>query len=600
MALKKIIATTLSLCLLMIYVMPTQGARELSKSAKIFKEVQDGVVTIFTSVGHGSGFLIDDTGLILTNSHVVREAANNVRVRFGPNIVLEGDILIQDRENDLAIVYVNLEKIKAYKALKCFMPENQNDLVIVGEKVIAIGSPIDRESLEKTVTEGIISKFENDVIRHDTAINAGNSGGPLINFDGKVVGINTFVTSNTIGQNIAGAVPIYKVLEIYKTVKKELNDKPKPNKQLLPDVPRVSYPYHELLKEDEAFFTEYKKRKAFFKNRHFIFSVQTPPINVYYLKEVENKVLKRRKKRAKKKGFEISDDEYDSKNLFKYYNYKKPVVTVGVMAIPKLTKGSKAKKVFAFLGAATATTLTLGLAAPTLALPVAVGRKKEFKKDFYEMKLVNDKNEVYIPYASGRLPIINEAAFMFGCKTFEMVADKSYLGCYEFDPSYFKTESPLKLIVKGEGIKEKEMTIEIPDEIKEYIKKDFEVYWKETAKLNKQKEKELYDSEKSVLAKLIEKNTPGNKTTETETSNLQENNDLPQEDKTFTSEDNSLNNIITDLEIKTFQYTSENLPTEERLSLLELHYFNNQLSNMSNKSRIKAIQNKLKYSKKKD
>ena len=155
----------------------------------------------------GSGVVIDPSGVILTNNHVV-EDAGTVVVRFGDGREVKATEVKTDPKSDLAIVRIPVEvPLKAAKL-------GDSSQLEIGDWVIAIGSPFE---LEMTVSAGIISgqgrgidKIERGrLIQTDAAINPGNSGGPLVNLDGEVVGINTAIASNNGGyQGIGFAIPI--------------------------------------------------------------------------------------------------------------------------------------------------------------------------------------------------------------------------------------------------------------------------------------------------------------------------------------------------------------------------------------------------------
>jgi serine protease Do len=155
----------------------------------------------------GSGVVIDPSGVILTNNHVV-EDSGTVVVRFGDGREVKATEVRTDPKSDLAIVRIPVEApLKAAKL-------GDSSQLEIGDWVIAIGSPFE---LEMTVSAGIISgqgrgidKIERGrLIQTDAAINPGNSGGPLVNLDGEVVGINTAIASNNGGyQGIGFAIPV--------------------------------------------------------------------------------------------------------------------------------------------------------------------------------------------------------------------------------------------------------------------------------------------------------------------------------------------------------------------------------------------------------
>ena len=158
------------------------------------------------SDGAGSGVIIDASGVILTNNHVVR-GADVVTVRLADGREFKGENIKTDPQTDLAIVYIKgATDLKAAKL-------GDSDQLETGDWVIAVGNPF---GLEQTVSAGIISGKGRSIgaaqranfLQTDAAINPGNSGGPLVNLDGEVIGINTAIASNGGGNDGIGfAVP---------------------------------------------------------------------------------------------------------------------------------------------------------------------------------------------------------------------------------------------------------------------------------------------------------------------------------------------------------------------------------------------------------
>lgn len=146
-----------------------------------------GVVTIRTDISQGTGFLISSNGYVVTNYHVV-ENAKAATIITSDNQNHKVSILGYNSDLDIALLKIE----GTYTPLELDNSEN----VQVGEKVIAIGNPL---GLQFSVSQGIVSAIHrigpNDLnyyIQTDAALNPGNSGGPLINTDGKVIGINNF------------------------------------------------------------------------------------------------------------------------------------------------------------------------------------------------------------------------------------------------------------------------------------------------------------------------------------------------------------------------------------------------------------------------
>ena len=155
----------------------------------------------------GSGVIIDARGRIVTNHHVVADA-DEVRVQLADGRVAEARIVGRDPDTDLAVLKIDLPRLPV-------MPLGRSDLLQVGDTVLAIGNPI---GLQQTVTHGIVSAtgrgqlgiatFEN-FIQTDAPINAGNSGGALVNAAGELIGINTAVVAKSMGvEGIGFAIPV--------------------------------------------------------------------------------------------------------------------------------------------------------------------------------------------------------------------------------------------------------------------------------------------------------------------------------------------------------------------------------------------------------
>ncbi|MCG6135939.1 MAG: trypsin-like peptidase domain-containing protein [Nostoc sp. LLA-1] len=164
--------------------------------------------------GLGSGFIIDKSGLVLTNAHVV-DKADKVTVRLKDGRTYEGKVQGIDEVTDLAVVKINAGNDLPVAAL------GSSDNVQVGDWAIAVGNPL---GFDNTVTLGIVSTLKRssaqvgiadkrlDFIQTDAAINPGNSGGPLLNERGEVIGINTAIRPDAMG--IGFAIPIDKAKAI--------------------------------------------------------------------------------------------------------------------------------------------------------------------------------------------------------------------------------------------------------------------------------------------------------------------------------------------------------------------------------------------------
>ena len=183
-------------------------AEEFDSYGQMIKAVNPSVVTLKGSKGHGSGFVISKDGYILTNYHVIKNN-NDIKAQFQMGFELPVEILNYSEESDLVLLKV---AGSGFKALS--LSDSQIEL---GDDVIAIGTP-NSTDLSNTVTKGIISgKRDNEngikLIQTDVSVSPGNSGGPLIDSNGLVIGI---VSQKLIGMGtdgIAFAIPIEFALE---------------------------------------------------------------------------------------------------------------------------------------------------------------------------------------------------------------------------------------------------------------------------------------------------------------------------------------------------------------------------------------------------
>lgn len=166
--------------------------------------------------GIGSGFIISNDGLVLTNAHVV-EGADEVLVTLTDRREFKAKVLGADKRSDVAVLKVEATGLP-------YLKMGDSNKIRVGEWVIAIGSPF---NLENSVTAGIISAKARDtgdylpLIQTDVAVNPGNSGGPLINMRGEVVGINSQIATLSGGYNgISFAVPIDEAIRVADQLRK--------------------------------------------------------------------------------------------------------------------------------------------------------------------------------------------------------------------------------------------------------------------------------------------------------------------------------------------------------------------------------------------
>ena len=175
-----------------------------------------------TATGIGTGIIVSEDGYIITNSHVVA-GASSITVDLYDGKEYSGNVLWSDDTMDLAVVKINAKGLTAAEL-------GDSDLIEIGNYVVAIGNPLGLD-FERTVTQGIVSGLNRTItttdgqnqntmdglIQTDAAINSGNSGGPLLNSSGCVIGINTAKASS--GEAMGFAIPINTVIPIIEEIK---------------------------------------------------------------------------------------------------------------------------------------------------------------------------------------------------------------------------------------------------------------------------------------------------------------------------------------------------------------------------------------------
>ncbi len=180
--------------------LPPEDAGAVARiAAQVLPSVVSVETTSATGQGSGSGFVIDGDGLILTNNHVIADAADGgeITVVFSGGSQSQAEVVGRNSDYDLAVLRVDRSGLPVLEL-------GDSDEVVVGQPVVAIGAPL---GLASTVTTGIVSALNRPVaagggegqpafinaIQTDAAINPGNSGGPLVSLDGRVIGINSAI-----------------------------------------------------------------------------------------------------------------------------------------------------------------------------------------------------------------------------------------------------------------------------------------------------------------------------------------------------------------------------------------------------------------------
>jgi hypothetical protein len=192
--------------LLALYVLPATlfGQAIAYDFSKLYEAVSPAVVQVTTDNASGSGFLITPFGHIATNYHVVR-SSRYLAVQFPGGRKVKAAVVAANPHYDMAVLKVNSEVVADIQPLR-ILPEDQEGAVKVGVPVVAIGSPLNQKFL---MTQGILSKVDETTVLGDFLLQSGNSGGPLMNFEGEVVAITTFGEGNIGGAIRIGALRVF-------------------------------------------------------------------------------------------------------------------------------------------------------------------------------------------------------------------------------------------------------------------------------------------------------------------------------------------------------------------------------------------------------
>lgn len=201
--------------------LPQEFRQFFGQDIEFYRPCQKGVKR--QEVGGGSGFIISSDGLIVTNKHVVGDVKASYTVLLNDARKYEAKILAQDSARDFAVIKINVENLPVVRL-------GDSDSIKLGQTAIAIGNALGEfrntvsvgviSGLARTITAsggGLTERIEG-VIQTDAAINQGNSGGPLLNLKGEVIGINVAMVSGA--QNIGFAIPVNQVKKAIESVKK--------------------------------------------------------------------------------------------------------------------------------------------------------------------------------------------------------------------------------------------------------------------------------------------------------------------------------------------------------------------------------------------
>lgn len=375
----------------------THADRDITRGGEMFKTLRDGVVTVQGELEPGTGFILDKSGLVLTNQHVI-DQSNEIRVRFDKYTAVRARVLAVDKERDLAVLQVNLTAFPKSRILNLAFSGSVEKPVIEGENVFTIGSPLHQD---KVLSSGIVSKIDGGAIITNIAFVSGNSGAPLFNSIGQVVGISTFKIKDRSGSAFAGnemtaedsgfsgIVSIDQAVEIIAKAKETASKKGSPSVELMPNFPDGAFPIETIKAalQDKNF--PLKQYVADVKD--YQIKYMTPVYKFYVMEKDRIESLKNRSDRNKEKGVVDSADPFrDLRYWSEYAGELRPVVQI--LALPE-TGASGASMALSVIAQG-----MVGYGTPL---------SHKYKADFYQMKLMCDGKEV-IPLVRNKTEVVRE------------------------------------------------------------------------------------------------------------------------------------------------------------------------------------------------
>jgi hypothetical protein len=399
-----------------------QGAQRMAYDlTAMYEAVNPSIVKVHSDSSTGSGFLIRADGLIATNHHVVRNS-RYVAVEFPDGRKVTSDVVLLDAKNDLAILKVNQSVIGDLKPLSLLTPDGDAG-VKAGIPVVAFGSPLSQTFL---MTQGIVSKVERSVLLGDFLIQPGNSGGPLVNLDGAVIGINTFGEART-----SGAVRVNVLRDDLASAALSQGRLTEPSADLLPTASKTRYPT-DLLKT-KVMGEVLDVRSYRLDGGKFTITALTP---VLVAKSNVQDDLKQAANRYSRRGKKIKDESYDpvDEPFYEWVRaatgYLDSVVTFEIKPEYGQTTGSKWASGLAAMSAGVNHT----------AVP-PTRQTYEFKAEFADFKLYRD-GKLVTPITPGRA-ITSQSVDSY---LFSFV-DEAYSGMYTYAPEVFMTGEEWRLEV---------------------------------------------------------------------------------------------------------------------------------------------------------
>lgn len=379
----------------------------------------------------GSGFLIDTLGgVLITNEHVVA-GGQALSVTIDSGLRVPARVVVTDHDADLAVVVLDASVCKECPRLRLAAPDSAGAVVVPGERVIAVGFPLSQQS---SITSGIVSSVREHAIISDVNINHGNSGGPLLNLAGAVVGINTFGEPDRAGgPGVSGSISIGRLGPLLQRAADTLKYVPYPERGPLPVITQAPYPIAVIRSvADTAPEGEYQSLE--FGVADFRVRLGTPVSEFVRFRVQEDEISRDRRKREQRAGLSEEQRYSQFQALHDWIQYVGDYTTPAIVfeVTPKI--GETTGSIFARV-----------LVSPRLQA------KMVFKGDFHEAFFFRN-GEPIAPIMGGRAP-----QTIYEQNQWVVMKDVAYRGYYILPIEVFAPDSagaPPSIVVQIDDLKQ--------------------------------------------------------------------------------------------------------------------------------------------------
>lgn len=385
----------------------------------LFQRYARAVVKVDAGLVHGSGFFIaGPERLVITNAHVV-DGSSEVSVYLDSATRVAAQIVLRDDDTDLAVL-----RIPARLCPDCTALSLADSTVVVapGTHVSALGFPLNRGL---SITAGVVSSVQHDILTTDASINPGNSGGPLLNDAAEVVGVNTFRDGSFDEGVISGAIVVGRLRVLLERVPRALEKLVPALDEQLPAVPTAVYPMRLIKLVADSASLEAHYRLLGMEYGHFQISISTPVAEI--AREIARSRLagKDRAKREERSDIPPMQRFEARRDLRDWREYvgdgTTPVITVDVEPLAGETIGSRLTR---------ATVVGLVGSQAATGLPMTY----KFQGDVHGVRVLRDGTSV-MALRGGHGPVVR---YEEGWIELKDVADRGY---YVFDPKLFAPDS---------------------------------------------------------------------------------------------------------------------------------------------------------------